>query len=125
MQCLESSHKHGLKDMALLLEIGEAYARQGRFHEASGCLCTVIADSNCATYRAFAVLGEAYSECHEFKAAKAAWSNALALATKPGELECAKAALSAMDTPLCSLMEQELISTTPTVKAGAENGKSA
>lgn len=97
MQCLDSAHKHGLSDMSLLQEIGETYAQQGRFHEASCCLQKVVAQPQFATYRAFAMLGEAYVECKEPKAAKAAWASALSMAVAPCDIECAKAALSATE----------------------------
>lgn len=113
MQCLDSAHKHGLSDMALLQEIGETYAQQGRFHEASCCLQKVVAQPQFATYRAFAILGEAYVECKEPKAAKAAWASALSMAAEPCNIECAKAALSAIEAIAGAADADGLISSDP------------
>eukprot|EP00892_Ulva_mutabilis_P006958 jgi/Ulvmu1/4634/UM002_0365.1 len=123
-ECLESAKKHGLKDLALLQEIGEIYAQQGRFHEASVCLQSVVADPKYATYSTFAMLGDSYAGCHEFRAAKSAWANALAVASAAHDLECAKAAMSAMDTRIGDTCGNALISSKPapeTLHLGSEN----
>lgn len=119
MQSLDNAHKHGFKDMALLQEIGEMYAQQGRFHDASCCLQQVVKQPQFASYQAFAMLGEAYAECQELKAAKAAWASALAIAAKPEDVECAKAAISEIDSVLGAVHDDQLISSIP-VQEGAE-----
>lgn len=112
MQCLDSAYKHGFSSMALLQEIGETYAQQGRFYEASRCLEKVVNEPHYATFKAFAMLGEAYVECKENKAGKAAWANALAVAVEPCDIQCAEAALRAIDVKL-GTSEDTLISSTP------------
>lgn len=116
MQCLDSAYKHGFSNMAVLQEIGETYAQQGRFHEASCCLQKVVTEPQFATFKAFAMLGEAYVECKESKAGKAAWANALAVAGEPCDVECATSAMSAIDAKL-GLSENTLISSTPVQSA--------
>jgi Flp pilus assembly protein TadD len=119
MQSLESAEKYGLSDLKVMLEIGEAFATKGMFHESAALLRRVVAKSSQPNFHALSSLGEALLSCNELKAARVAWEHARAVATSEAETELSNSAIENLTTLLGDAAE-EMIGTMP-VEASVED----
>lgn len=112
VQSLESAEKYGLSDLSIMLEIGEAFASKGMFHEAATLLRRVVARSPSPSFHALSSLGEAHLSCNELRAARAAWEHARAIACTDSETELSETAIANIRTLQGDIVE-ELIGSTP------------